>query len=355
MHKQIAQLPAQISALAKALGLNETRISAGQTAEASKKLRDWLAKGFHGDMGFMANHADLRCQPKTLVPGTLTIISTSLNYWPNAAEAQAVLKTPDQAYISRYALGRDYHKVLRQKLQKLANRIEEHIGPFGYRVFSDSAPVMEVEFAEQAKLGWRGKHSLLLNRLGSWHFLGEIYTDLPLPTETKKSPSHCGNCTRCIDVCPTRAIVEPYVVDARRCISYLTIELKGSIPVEHRPAIGNRIYGCDDCQLCCPWNRFAQLGDPNFNPRNQLDQISLCELFSWSENIFLDRFSGSPIRRIGHQQWQRNIAVALGNLLNNDHPNDIESHIRHTLQNHTNPNSELVSEHVHWALAQGKR
>lgn len=294
----------------------------------------------------MARHASLRSDPQSLVPGTLTVISAALDYWPEAGpeKAQKTLTSPAQAYLSRYALGRDYHKVVRSRLQKLAQRMEQAIGPFGYRVFSDSAPVMEVEFAQKSGLGWRGKHTLLLSRQGSWRFLGEIYTDLPLPP-TSPEKEHCGSCSACIHACPTGAITAPYEVDARLCISYLTIELHGSIPEALRPLIGNRIYGCDDCQLCCPWNHFAQLGDPEFLPRHSLDQAKLTELMNWSEQDFLERLAGSPIRRIGHERWLRNIAVALGN-----GPSTSES--LNTLQKHTGHTSPMVREHVAWALQQ---
>jgi len=291
-------------------------------------------------MDYMARHAELRAQPALLQPGTVTVISTALDYLPHGKIADQ----PEQAAISRYAQGRDYHKVIRSRLQKLADQVSSMIGPFGYRVFSDSAPVMEVEFARQAGLGWRGKHTLLLSQQGSWRFLGEIYTDLPLPPDLP-AEAHCGTCTACIDACPTRAIVAPYKVDARRCISYLTIELDGAIPEEFRPLIGNRIYGCDDCQLCCPWNRFARIGDREFAPRHGLDSASLTQLSRWTEQQFNDRLAGNPIRRIGHERWLRNIAIALGN-----GPHDADAiEALHALSNHA---SSVVREHVVWALRQ---
>ncbi|MGL5632628.1 MAG: tRNA epoxyqueuosine(34) reductase QueG [Azovibrio sp.] len=328
------------------LGFARLGIARAELGEAVPRFAAWLAARKHGEMDYMARHASLRSNPQSLVPGTFTVISAALDYWPEAApeKAQEILNTPSQAYLSRYALGRDYHKVIRGRLQKLAQRMEQAIGPFGYRVFSDSAPVMEVEFAQKAGLGWRGKHTLLLSRQGSWRFLGEIYTDLPLPP-TSPEEEHCGRCHACIDACPTGAITAPYEVDARLCISYLTIELPGSIPEALRPLIGNRIYGCDDCQLCCPWNRFAQLGDPEFLPRHGLDQAGLTELMNWSEKDFLERLAGSPIRRIGHERWLRNIAIALGNA-----PSTPES--LSTLQKHTGHTSPMVREHVAWALHQ---
>ena len=307
-------------------------------AAAIARMREWLAAGRHGEMDYMARHADLRARPADLHPGTLTVISTATDYLPHREQAD----DPAQAAISRYAQGRDYHKPIRARLQKLADAIGELIGPYGYRVFSDSAPVMEVEFAQQAGLGWRGKHTLLLSRQGSWRFLGEIYCDLPLPPDPPVE-AHCGSCTACIDACPTQAIVAPYQVDARRCISYLTIELAGTIPEEMRPLLGNRIYGCDDCQTCCPWNRFASLGDPEFAPRQGLDSASLCELFAWSEEEFNSRLAGNPIRRIGHERWLRNIAVALGN-------GPATEEARTSLQGRQDDSSPLVREHIAWAL-----
>ncbi len=322
------------------MGIADCELGAAETG-----LLDWLAKGFHGEMDYMATHGVKRSRPAELVPGTVRIISARLDYFPPAsAGPHAVLADADAAYVSRYALGRDYHKVLRNRLQSLAEKIGAEIGTHHYRVFTDSAPVLEVELAAKSGLGWRGKHTLLLNRAhGSWFFLGEIYTDLPLPVDAPEA-NHCGSCQACIDVCPTQAIVAPYSLDARRCISYLTIELKGSIPVELRPLIGNRIYGCDDCQLVCPWNRFAQTAAlPDFAVRNGLDHARLTELFAWSETEFNDRLAGSAIRRIGHERWLRNIAVALGNAQRSP---DVEAALR-ARQDHP---SALVREHVAWAL-----
>ena len=332
------------------LGLAELGMASTDVSTASPKLLRWLELGRHGEMDYMAKHTSLRAQAQTLMPGTLSVISARLPYWPQAAASEQVLANRELGYISRYALGRDYHKTMRKRLQKLAERIHDELEKtgnekhFSYRVFSDSAPVMEVEFARKSGIAWRGKHTLALTREGSWHFLGELYTSLPLPPDAPIS-DHCGTCRNCLDACPTAAIVAPYEIDARLCISYLTIELQGDIPVELRPLIGNRIYGCDDCQLCCPWNRFAKLGDPDFAVRNGLDATPLAELFSWDRGQFESRLAGSPIRRLGHERWLRNIAVALGNSAGSpltlaalnarrDHP------------------SALVRQHVGWALAQ---
>ncbi len=330
------------------LGFAELGVARADVSAATPKLLLWLELGQHGEMDYMAKHAALRAQPEALVPGTLSVISARLPYWPKAAGSEQVLANGELGYISRYALGRDYHKTIRNRLQKLADRIHAELGKhgcdFAYRVFSDSAPVMEVEFAHQSGIAWRGKHSLSLTREGSWHFLGEIYTNLLLPPDTPIS-EHCGDCTRCLEVCPTAAIIAPYDVDARLCISYLTIELQGAIPLELRPLIGNRIYGCDDCQLCCPWNSFAQLGDPDFAVRNGLDATPLAELFAWTEAEFESRLAGSPIRRIGHERWLRNIAVALGNAPKS------EAALA-ALNTRLNHPSALVREHVSWAQAQ---
>ena len=334
-----AALKEKIRAAGLDLGFAAIGVARAEPGAAAQHLRDWLAAGRHGDMDYMARHAELRAEPAQLHPGTLTVVSAVVDYLPH----RKIADQPHQAAISRYAQGRDYHKVVRQRLQKLADTIATLIGPFGYRVFSDSAPVMEVEYARQAGLGWRGKHTLLLSQQGSWRFLGEIYTDLPLPPDNPLK-EHCGTCTACLTACPTQAIVAPYQVDARRCISYLTIELAGPIPEEFRPLLGNRIYGCDDCQSCCPWNRFARLGDPEFAPRHGLDETSLCELFAWSEQQFNDRLAGNPIRRIGHERWLRNIAVALGN-----GPPAVDA--KNALKSRADHPSALVREHVAWALA----
>ena len=345
-----AALAKSIKHWGRELGFADIGIAGIDVSAATPGLMRWLELGRHGEMDYMAKHAPLRAEPAELVPGTLSIISARLPYLPDAVDSLHILASPELAHVSRYALGRDYHKPVRNRLQKLADRIHGELKTrglaedFAYRAFSDSAPVMEVEFAYQSGIAWRGKHSLSLTRTGSWHFLGELYTTLPLPPDAPQD-EHCGDCRRCIDACPTAAIVAPYEVDARLCISYLTIELHGAIPVELRPLIGNRIYGCDDCQLCCPWNRFAQIGDPDFAVRNRLDSASLAELFAWSEAEFDSRLAGSPIRRIGHERWLRNIAVALGNA-----PASLPS--RTALASQLNHPSALVREHVIWALAQ---
>jgi len=341
-----AALAEKIKAAGKELGFSAIGIARADVSAAASKLKAWLAAGRHGEMDYMARHAHLRADPQALQPGTVTVINAALDYLPARPDPK---RSADghAAIVSCYAQGRDYHKVIRQRLQKLATRITEMSGPFGYRVFSDSAPVMEVELARQAGLGWRGKHTLLLSREGSWRFLGEIYTDLPLPIDAPIE-EHCGNCTACIDACPTGAIVAPYQVDARLCISYLTIELAGSIPEHLRPLIGNRIYGCDDCQTCCPWNRFARLGDPEFKPRHALDSGTLDEFIAWSAADFDQRLAGSPIRRIGHERWLRNIAVAIGNAP----PRQQHITSLHNQQNHPSP---MVREHVAWAIDRQSR
>jgi len=339
------RLAADIKAWGRALGFQSIGICDIDLSRAEPGFSAWLARGFHGEMEFMERHGLKRFRPAELVPGTLRVISARMNYLPSdTLSPEHVLGDGNLAFISRYALGRDYHKVLRRRLQELCDRIASSTGPFGYRAFTDSAPVAEVELAQKAGLGWRGKHTLNISRdAGSWFFLGEIYTDLPLPTDTP-SDDHCGTCAACIDACPTGAIVAPYQVDARRCISYLTIELKGSIPVELRPLLGNRIYGCDDCQLCCPWNRFAQLSaEPDFQARHGLDNASLVELFGWNQAEFDSQTAGSAIRRIGHERWLRNIAVALGNA-----PPSPEN--RAALERRADHPSSLVREHVAWAL-----
>jgi epoxyqueuosine reductase len=333
-----AALKDAIRQAGRKLGFAAVGFARADTAGAAAHLRAWLAAGCHGEMNYMTRHVELRTDPGQLHAGTVSVISVAVDYLPAAKMAGG----PECATISRYALGRDYHKVVRARLQKLADAIAALVGPFGYRVFSDSAPVMEVHFAQQAGLGWRGKHTLLLSQQGSWRFLGEIYCDLTLPPDLPVE-DHCGTCTACLDACPTQAITAPYRVDARRCISYLTIELAGAIPEEFRPLIGNRIYGCDDCQSCCPWNRFAQLGDPEFSPRHGLDAARLVELFAWTEAQFNERLAGNPIRRIGHERWLRNIAVALGNA-----PESAET--RAALASRADHPSPLVREHVAWAL-----
>jgi len=335
---------ASIRGWGRELGFDAVAVTGVDLSDAEPGLAAWLAEGFHGEMDYMARHGMKRARPAELHPGTVRVISARMNYWPEAADAEAALADPERAYVSRYALGRDYHKLLRARLQKLADRVAEAV-PHGYRVFVDSAPVLEVELAARAGLGWRGKHTLLLHReAGSAFFLGEIFTDLPLPVDVPQR-GHCGECTACLDACPTGAIVAPYRVDARRCISYLTIELRGAIPEALRAPIGNRIFGCDDCQLVCPWNKFAQRHDePDFRARNDLDRATLVELFAWDEDQFLRRTDGSAIRRTGHIGWLRNIAVALGNA-----PTTPE--VVAALRSRESHPSELVREHVAWALA----
>ena len=355
----LAALALSIKAWARELGFAEAGIADVDLGPAEAGLQAWLECGYHGEMNYMAAHGMTRARPAELVPGTLRVITVRMNYLPRDAAAgwrereEGRVADARAAAVSIYARGRDYHKVLRARLQQLAQRIRGEIGEFGYRVFTDSAPVMEVALAEKSGIGWRGKHTLLLNReAGSMFFLGELYTDLPLPVDSPVS-SHCGQCHACIDICPTQAILAPYKLDARRCISYLTIELKGSIPVELRPLIGNRVYGCDDCQLVCPWNKFAQpsaLAD--FDVRNGLDNATLVALFAWEEEEFNRRMEGSAIRRIGHERWLRNLAVGLGNALRQ--APDAQELVA-ALDARASYPSALVREHVAWALAQAVR
>jgi len=349
MTTALEDLVTRIREWGTALGFQAVGVAEVDLRRDEQYLARWLELGRHGEMHYMARHGERRSRPARLVPGTISVICARMDYLPDAADAWRILDDREKAFVSRYALGRDYHKVLRRRLQRLASRIAADIGPFGYRAFVDSAPVLEKALAEKAGLGWIGKHSNLLNRrAGSWFFLGEIYTDLPLPPD-QPADNHCGDCVRCLQACPTGAIVAPYRVDARRCISYLTIELKGPIPEELRPLLGNRIFGCDDCQVVCPWNRFAHPSDePDFAPRHGLDTASLLRLFDWSEDEFLRRTEGSAIRRIGYAAWLRNIAVALGN----SSPPDAASRqaVTEALQTRLNDPSELVREHVEWAL-----
>ena len=347
---KLLELATRIKTWGKELGFQQLGITDTDLSSHEKLLQKWLSKGFHGSMEYMQRHGRRRSRPAELVPGTVRVISARMDYMSAAAKpASELMADPESAWVSRYALGRDYHKVLRKRLQKLAERIGEETGPFGYRAFVDSAPVLEKALAEKAGLGWIGKHSNLLSlRAGSWYFLGEIYTDLPLPVDTP-AENHCGDCVRCLAACPTGAIVGPYQVDARKCISYLTIELKGSIPEALRPLMGNRIFGCDDCQLVCPWNRFAKMSEePDFLPRNGLDAESLVQLFGWSEAEFMERTRGSAIRRTGYAGWLRNIAVALGNV-DLQHAGNPRAVIA-ALNQRTTHSSERVREHVEWAL-----
>ncbi len=345
-------LTVAIKAWGRELGFQDIRIAdaAADMSQAEAGLLEWLNQGHHGEMDYMAKHGSRRTRPAELVPGTLRVISVRMNNTPpTAKDSWEVMQDGTRAFISRYALGRDYHKVLRVRLQKLADKIAVEVGPFNYRVFTDSAPVMEVEWAQKSGLGWRGKHTLLLSReAGSMFFLGEVYTDLPLPVD-QAGGNYCGSCSKCIAICPTQAIIAPYRLDARRCISYLTIEHKGSIPEMLRPLIGNRVYGCDDCQLICPWNKFAAItGEDDFAVRNGLDDVSLVELFGWSKEQFDTALAGSPIRRIGHEQWLRNLAIGLGNAPSS-------AAVAGALQARRDDASALVREHVQWALQQHDR
>ncbi|OOZ41215.1 tRNA epoxyqueuosine(34) reductase QueG [Solemya elarraichensis gill symbiont] len=340
------QVACDIKSWASELGFQQCGITDTDLTLAESRLHAWLGHGYQGDMEYMSRHGVKRSRPAELEPGTLRVVSVRMNYLPDTQEdLLALTQEPAQAFLSRYALGRDYHKLLRKRLQQLADRITSAHGKFGYRVFVDSAPVLEKPIAEKAGLGWIGKHSNLISRdAGSWFFLGELYVDLPLPID-EPSEEHCGSCSACIDICPTQAIVEPFVVDARRCISYLTIELHDAIPLALRKQIGNRIYGCDDCQAVCPWNRFSQNGaEEDFLPRHELDQTTLLELFSWDEETFLNRTEGSAIRRIGYQRWQRNLAVALGNSKGGT---EVISSLQHALTDA----SPMVKEHIAWALS----
>jgi epoxyqueuosine reductase len=338
-------LAARIREWAAALGFERVGISAPDLAIDAGRLGRWLALGRHGDMRYMERHREERVDPSRLVPGTLRVVSVRMHHQPaGARSATAVLEDASLGYVARYALGRDYHRVLRPRLQKLADRIAADIGPFGYRAFVDSAPVLEKALGRDAGLGWIGKHSLLLDRdVGSYFLIGELFTDLPLPVDAPVS-AHCGSCRACIDVCPTQAIVAPYELDAKRCISYLTIEHHGPIPVPLRAMIGNRIFGCDDCQIVCPWNRYARLAsEPDFAPRAGLDGRKLTELFTWDEREYLRRTEGMALRRVSHVRWLRNVAVALGNA-----PRDLS--VVEALESRRSHPSELVREHVLWAL-----
>jgi epoxyqueuosine reductase len=346
------------------LGFGDIRVSDTDLSVAGPRLKEWLDAGRHGDMNYMRERAHLRLNPQELQPGTVRVLTVRMDYLPDTSEMRQAVDwrnkeiarwdEPDQAVVAIYARGRDYHKVLRQRLQSLADVIEKKIGPFGYRVFVDSGPVMEVELANKAGLGWRGKHTLLLNReAGSMFFLGEILVDVPFPVD-EPITSHCGECSACINICPTQAITAPYQLDARRCISYLTIEHQGSIPEELRPLMGNRVYGCDDCQLVCPWNKFAQLSSvPDFLPRHGLEHSDLLNLWSWSEDDFLSRHEGSPIRRIGYESWRRNLAVGMGNALRSASLDDgVKEKITIGLKQVLPSASDMLKEHIEWALMQ---
>jgi epoxyqueuosine reductase len=345
--RDMSALRRDLTAWCSELGFQKVGVADIDLGLAESRLAQWLQSRFHGTMQYMERHGRKRSRPGELVPGTLRVISVRMDYLPEDQHtATRLLDDDSQAYISRYALGRDYHKLMRRRLRALAGRIEDAVGEFGYRVFVDSAPVLEKAIAEKAGIGWIGKHTNLIDRdSGSWFFLGELYTDLPLPVDAAER-SHCGSCTACIDVCPTRAIVGPYRLDARRCISYLTIENKQAIPLEFRKAIGNRIYGCDDCQLFCPWNKFAQpTAESDFAPRHGLESAQLADLFLWNEATWLEKTEGSAIRRIGHERWLRNIAVALGNARTSPQ-------VLAALHARRHDDSALVAEHVAWALQQ---
>jgi epoxyqueuosine reductase len=342
-----ASLALDIKRWARELGFADAGISGVALEQDEKHLQNWLADDYHGEMDYMARHGTKRSRPSELEPGTQRVISVRMDYLPPGIQhAWDVLGNAEAGYVARYALGRDYHKLMRSRLQKLADRIRDAIGEFGYRAYVDSAPVLEKALARNAGLGWIGKHTVLINRqAGSYFFIGELYTNLPLPTD-EAATAHCGTCRKCIDICPTQAIVAPYRLDARRCISYLTIELKGAIPEALRAPMGNRIFGCDDCQLICPWNKFAQdATEPDFAPRHSLDGAKLVELFGWSEEEFLRRTEGMAIRRAGYEGWLRNIAVALGNAPSSEA-------IRVALRERAEHPSQIVREHVQWALAQ---
>jgi epoxyqueuosine reductase len=341
---QLERLAGEIKQLGRDLGFSKLGVAAIDLEADEARLERWLSQGRHGSMSYMERHGRKRSRPAELVPGTVRVISARMSYWPDAArDAREALGDPTAGYVARYALGRDYHKVLRPKLQRLADAIAERIGNFGYRVFVDSAPVLEKALARDAGLGWIGKHTNLLDRDGSWFLLGELYTDLPLPPDAPVA-EHCGSCRACIDVCPTQAIVAPYEVDARRCISYLTIELRGSIPEPLRAAIGNRVFGCDDCQLFCPWNKFARpTAIADFAVRHGLDSEGLIGLFAWSETEWETRTMGSALRRTGYEGWLRNVAVALGNA-------PADERVVAALAARADDPSPVVREHVQWAL-----
>ncbi|MEX0964689.1 MAG: tRNA epoxyqueuosine(34) reductase QueG [Pseudohongiellaceae bacterium] len=328
------------------LGFQEVTITDIDLSKYEHHLADWIDRNYHGAMSYMAENHEKRCHPEQLVPGTIRVVCVRMDYALDSADSLQSMENTGRAYVSRYARGRDYHKLIRRRLQKLAHRIQDQAGPFGYRAFVDSAPVLERALAEKSGMGWIGKNTMLINKqAGSWFFLGELFTDLPLPLDAPVS-DHCGSCSACLDICPTNAFVKPNLLDATRCISYLTIELRSSIPEEFRKPMGNRIFGCDDCQLVCPWNKFSKpTAEKDFSPRHNLDDVQLLELFAWSEREFLQRTEGSAIRRIGYDCWLRNIAIALGNA-----PSSKE--IIAALQSRLNNVSEMVNEHIEWALRQ---
>ena len=340
------QFAADIKVWGNELGFQEVSITDVDLSEHEPHLKAWIAKNYHGAMSYMAENHDKRCHPEQLVPGTIRVICARMDYAKDSQDSLASMENTGKAYVSRYARGRDYHKLIRKRLQKLATRIKEEAGPFGYRAFVDSAPVLERALAEKSGMGWIGKNTMLINKkAGSWFFLGELFTDLPLPVDAPDT-DHCGTCSACLDVCPTKAFVAPNQLDATRCISYLTIELRSAIPLEFRKPIGNRIFGCDDCQLVCPWNKFSKNSDEkDFTPRHSLDDAQLVDLFAWSERDFLNRTEGSAIRRIGYDCWLRNIAIALGNV-------PTSKVVVAALNSRLNNVSEMVNEHIAWALQQ---
>ena len=330
------------------LGFQQVSFTDIDLSKYEHHLKDWIDRNYHGAMSYMAENHDKRCHPEQLVPGTIRVVCVRRDYALDSKDSLESMENTGKAFVSRYARGRDYHKLIRKRLQKLARRIQDVVGPFGYRAFVDSAPVLERALAEKSGMGWIGKNTMLINKqAGSWFFLGELFTDLPLPVDEQVS-DHCGSCSACLDICPTNAFVKPNLLDATRCISYLTIELRTSIPVEFRKPMGNRIYGCDDCQIVCPWNKFSEpTQEKDFTPRHKLDDAQLVDLFAWSEREFLKRTEGSAIRRIGYDCWLRNIAVALGNA-----PSSKE--IVGALQSRLNNVPDMVNEHIEWALLQHK-
>ncbi|MBL4574226.1 MAG: tRNA epoxyqueuosine(34) reductase QueG [Gammaproteobacteria bacterium] len=342
----IKQIAADIKKWGVELGFQEVSFTDIDLSKYEHHLKDWIDRNYHGAMSYMADNHDKRCHPEQLVPGTIRVVCVRMDYALDSEDSLDSMQNTGKAYVSRYARGRDYHKLIRKRLQKLARQIQDVAGPFGYRAFVDSAPVLERALAEKSGLGWIGKNTMLINKqAGSWFFLGELFTDLPLPVDEQVS-DHCGSCSACLDICPTNAFVKPNLLDATRCISYLTIELRSSIPIEFRKPMGNRIYGCDDCQLVCPWNKFSKPTDEkDFTPRHSLDDAQLVDLFGWSEREFLKRTEGSAIRRIGYDCWLRNIAIALGNA-----PSSKE--ITGALQSRLNNVSDMVNEHIEWALLQ---
>ncbi len=343
--EQRTRLTQRIKGWAVEFGFSDARIADINLTEHEDYLQKWLDRGYHGSMGYMQQHGMKRARPAELVPGTCRVITVRLDYLADDTQPLAILDSPEKAFISRYALGRDYHKLMRKRLARLAEHITQSAGGGSYRAFVDSAPVLERALAERAGMGWIAKNTMLINeKAGSWFFLGEIYTDLPLEPDAPQTSKHCGSCSACLDICPTNAFAGPFELDARKCISYLTIEHKGSIDPALRPLMGNRVFGCDDCQLVCPWNKFAQTTrESDFKPRHGLDDVELVELFLWDEETFLSRTEGSAIRRIGYERWLRNLAIGLGNAPSSEK-------VIGALRFRANDNSELVREHVNWAL-----